>query len=825
MGRSLMNTVTNCTTGENSFPGNDDMLYGAALAVSGAQGDAVFRDLVRYLATSLRVDVAFIALPTESDPCRLRMLAFYVDGRMIEDFEYCIAGTPCETVIGQTYRIYPSNLAEHFPIDLDFKNLGLDCYAGYPLNDAHGQPLGLISVVARRPFPSEVQVESMLKIFAARAVTEIERARSEQALRRAEASYRAIFDAAEDAIFVHDWDTGAVVDVNPKACEVYGYTAEQMRGASIADLSSDVPPYTAADAARWLSVAKQTGGAQFEWHRRSRDGSLHWDEVRLKSTVINGKPHVLAFTREITARKQADAALRASEARYRLLFEMESDAILLIDVPTLRIVDANRAALQLYGYPREELLGLAAPSLSTDPERTARAIRANSGPARVPLRLHRKRDASVFPVEIANNALNLDGRPMLLAAIRDVTERQRAEEARSQLEAQLRQAQKMEAIGHLTGGIAHDFNNILTSIMGYIALAGERPCVGEDTRLAHYLDQAQTAVRRARDLIHQMLTFSRGQRGEPRPVALSAVIQEATKLLRSILPSSVELNADQARDLPQTLIDPVHVEQVLMNLCINARDAMNHAGTIRLELRATQYVGTACTSCRQLVAGPYLEFAVSDNGPGIPDDVMDRMFEPFFTTKEVGKGSGMGLATVHGIVHEYGGHVLVETRAGAGATFRILLPPLPHSPPAGGDADREANATRPLPTRLSGRVLVVDDEEMVAQLMYEMLSGWGLQTTVMRNPLEAYDWFAQDPTRIDLVLSDYTMPRLNGLELAQRLTLIRPELPVLLYSGYGTDIDPREASRHGVCGVFSKPVEPSTLIEILREHLPSADVT
>jgi CheY-like chemotaxis protein len=262
-----------------------------------------------------------------------------------------------------------------------------------------------------------------------------------------------------------------------------------------------------------------------------------------------------------------------------------------------------------------------------------------------------------------------------------------------------------------------------------------------------------------------------------------------------------------------------------MNLCINARDAMNHAGTIRLELHAMQALGAACTSCRQLVAGPYLELAVSDSGPGIPDDVMERMFEPFFTTKEVGKGSGMGLATVHGIVHEYGGHVLVATRAGAGTTFRILLPPLPHAQHADEEARRETRSARALPTRLSGRVLVVDDEEMVAQLMYDMLSGWGLQTTVMRNPLEAHDWFAQDPARIDLVLSDYTMPRLTGLELAQRLTLLRPELPVLLYSGYGTDIDPREASRHGVCGVFSKPVEPNTLIDILREHLPSADVT
>ncbi len=320
------------------------VLHSAALAVSGADGDAVFRELVRHLATTLDVELAFIALPTEADGGRLRMLAFYLDGKMIEDFEYPLAGTPCETVLGQRYRLYSAGLRERFPLDADFRKLGLECYAGYPLVDA----LGLIAVAARRPFAYPDQVESLLKIFAARAVTEIARRRADQALRSAEASYRAIFDAAEDAIFVHDWDTGAVVDVNPKACEVYGYSYEELKRASVADVSSGEPPYTESDAVRWIEQAKRTGSAAFEWHRRNRDGSLHWDDVRLKRAIIDDKPHVLAFTREITERKLAEAALRASEERYRMLFEMESDAIVLVDVESLRIVDANRSALALY---------------------------------------------------------------------------------------------------------------------------------------------------------------------------------------------------------------------------------------------------------------------------------------------------------------------------------------------------------------------------------------------------------------------------------------------------------------------------------------------
>jgi PAS domain S-box-containing protein len=690
------------STGSQSIPGQtpappagEDMLHGAAEAVSMAEGDTAFRDLVRYLARSLQVDVAFIALPHEADRARMRMAAFYADGRLIEDFEYPLAGTPCETVMGQTFRLYPTGLRDRFPLDADFRAMALDAYAGYPMSDARGEALGLIAVASRRPFASPPLVESTLKILAARVAGELER-------------------------------------------------------------------------------------------------------------------------------RRAEAELRASEARYRQLFEMESDAILLIDVATLRIVDANRAASALYGYTREELLALTAADLSMQPEVTASTIRAHTGPGRVPLRHHRRKDGSAFPVEIANNTLELGGRPTLLAAIRDVTERQQAEEARMALEAQLRQAQKMEAIGHLSGGVAHDFNNILTSVMGYVALAADRPAAQADAKLEHYLEQAQSAVQRARELIRQMLTFSRGQRGEPRAVSLPQLVAESSKLLRSTLPTSVELITQLAPDLPPTLIDPVHLEQVLLTLCINARDAMQAAGTIRVTLGEARFAGGVCASCRNRIDGTFLVLGVSDSGSGIDPATMDRMFEPFFTTKEVGKGSGMGLATVHGIVHEYGGHVCVQTAPGAGATFQVLLPPLREGERTVPGSPGAAAAAPPGAHRLEGRVLVVDDDDMVASLLEEMLAGWGLAAKVCRSPLQALQWFEQDPAQFDLVLTDYTMPKMTGVELARQLTQLAPELPVLLYSGYGSDIDPDQAARSGVCALVAKPVEPGQLFALLRDHLPAA---
>jgi PAS domain S-box-containing protein len=679
---------------------NEEALRSAALAVSSAEGGAVYPELVRYLAETLIVDLAFIALPVENDHSRLRMLAFYLDGRIVEDFEYDMSGTPCETVLGQQFRIYPSALQERFPCDADFKALGVHAYAGHPLTGANGESLGIISVVARKSFENPGRVESILKIFAARALTEIERERADRALRTAEASYRAIFDASEDAIFVHDWDTGAVVDVNPKACELYGYDRDALCRLAVGDISAGEGPHTAEDAMRHFELAKARGSVQIEWRRRNQDGSLHWHDVCVKRAVIGGQRRMLAFKR-------------------------------------------------------------------------------------------------------------------------DITERKLAEEQRAKLEAQLRQAQKMEAIGQLTGGIAHDFNNILTSIVGYLALAEEHPAASGDARLGRYLQQTQAAARRARDLIQQMLTFSRGQRGSPRPLSLANVVAESTTLLRSTLPATMEIETDWDRRLPTVMVDPVHVEQVLLNLCINARDAMGASGSIRVRLRLSDGSECICASCRKSVHGHHVELIVEDTGPGIAPEILERMFEPFFSTKDVGKGSGMGLATVHGIVHEYGGHVVVDTSEETGTTFRILFMPLAEpQPDAFATPDQTSDASHQR-HRLRGRVLVVEDEVMVGEFMVDLLQSWGLDATWQRNPVEAEQWFMQDPGRIDLVITDQTMPKVSGLELTQRLALVRPDLPIIVYTGYSAGVTADIARRHGACALLAKPVDPEQLFTTLQGQLSS----
>jgi PAS domain S-box-containing protein len=559
-----------------------------------------------------------------------------------------------------------------------------------------------MAVVDRKPLRDRALTEWVLRIFSVRAAVELERRRVDEARRCSEESYRSIFEATEDALFVHDAETGAILDVNPKACAVYGYTPEEMRSIDIGLLSSGVEPYTLANALKLIDRAKREGPVRVDWQGRNRDGTLHWDEVFIKAVKIGGADRILAVTR-------------------------------------------------------------------------------------------------------------------------DVTERKRAEEDRIRLESQLRQAQKMEAIGQLTGGIAHDFNNILTSSLGYLTMAQAQAVYYGDAKLAKYLDRAERSGLRAKELIQQMLTFSRGQRGDPRSLQLAPQLNEAVKLLTSSLPSSVEIQTEFGTDVPCVMVDPLHVEQVLMNLCINARDAMQGQGSLTITLKAANCDHSVCAACHQPVKGAFVELAVTDSGPGIETPVLERMFEPFFSTKEVGKGSGMGLAMVHGIVHEYGGHIQVDTVLGRGTTLRVWFPAwFPASAADQGQGalpESDAVAADGL-TALRGRVLLADDESSVREFMDDLLGSWGFSVTVAGNGVEACERFAANPDDFDLVVLDQTMPRMTGLEASEQLLKLRPDVPVVLATGYSEHVTEGRVSAAGIRALVRKPLDISAFRTLLETLLP-----
>jgi PAS domain S-box-containing protein len=795
----------------------EDRLREAALAVSGAEGEKVYEELLTALASILGVEFAQVAVYELPARTHFRTVARVINGKPVDNAVYPLAGTPCGNAVGRAFGFYPRGVREQFREDIELQALGIEGYAAATLNDARGGPIGLLSVLSRKPLANEPLFEAMLKIFAARIGAEIERRRTESVLRSSESQYRAMFDAAADALILRDADY-RVVDVNPAFLSATGTRREDLIGVD----GLIVIPQQLRE--RLFELHKRAIGGEhilFEAPATAPDGSQVEVEVRGVPMTHQGKPHVLYVGRNITERKAQENRLRANEEQYRAIFNAIDEALVLRDAE-FRVVDVNHAYEMMSGFPRDEVVGEYGLTFSAPENRESRLAlhrRALAG-EQVQFEVDgRSKDGRDFAVEVRLVPIQYRGQPHVLQIGQEATARRTAESERAQLEAQLRQAQKMEALGHLTGGIAHDFNNILQGIMGNLALASGRQAELNDAPLGRYLDRAHHSAQRARELIAQMLTFSRGQRGKRRQVALPELVRDACKLLRSTLPSTIDLRLNVDEAVPQLELDPVQVEQVVLNLCINARDAMCGSGAIRVGLRPPARIRAVCASCRQKVDGNYIEFSVRDTGPGISPAVMERMFEPFFSTKDVGRGTGMGLSLAHGIVHEHDGHILVDSMPNERTKFRVLLP----APQAGAAETpaflKAASAPSQARARLAGRVLVVDDEETIREFMSDLLGGWGLEVTTLPDGAAARDAVAADPRRYDLVITDHTMPQLTGLALAREISRLRPDLPVILYTGYAEDLSPQALRDAGVTQLVRKPVEPAQFFPILAAHL------
>jgi PAS domain S-box-containing protein len=792
----------------------------AALAVSQSEDETLYRQLSRYMCAILGIEGAFIATISPERPGDLQMLAFHLDGAVQENFGYQIAGTPCETVVGQCYQLYSGNLPELFPHDEGFRRMGLESYAGHPLRSANGRPLGLIAAISRRPFADRALVEATLRIFAVRVTAELERGQAEQELRASEEQYRTIFNSAVDAMIL--WNSQIRrVDVNAAYERTFGWKREQVLGDAQQPLGYGCTSEYAAPREAMVRRALAGEACNAELESVRSDGTHIFVDVHTLPFRHQGEPHALAIVRDVTERKRAEEALRASEEQYRTIFNAAVDAFVLKDEHH-RIVDVNDAYLRMHAFKREQMIGrhlseFIPTELQEKCNRLLPEILAG-----VPCRLEaqtRRADGGLLDVEIHGVPMLYRGRPHALVMMRDLTESRRAAAAHAELEGRLRQAQKMEAIGQLTGGIAHDFNNLLTSIMGYVSLAADRETATSDSRLSGYLAQVRRSCERARDLIQQMLVFSRPRRGSSRSAALSSIVKGALPTLAAGLPDGLELGVDLDESAPPVYVDPSQVEQVLLNLCINARDATDGVGRLNIAVRPMKANQALCTGCRECANGAFVELVVEDDGHGMSADVLDRIFEPFFSTKETGKGSGMGLAMVHGIVHEHGGHVLVKSVEGRGSRFRVLWPVAAE---AGEGAPRSTEPTLPvrLPRpALRGNVLVVDDEESVGEFMRELLGTWGIDATCASRPDVALQMVTAAPDRFDAVITDQSMPRMSGLELTHRLREVRPELPVILYTGHGDGLSDEEIAAARLQALVRKPVDPGVLGQALGKCL------
>ena len=404
----------------------------------------------------------------------------------------------------------------------------------------------------------------------------------------------------------------------------------------------------------------------------------------------------------------------------------------------------------------------------------------------------------------------------------DITDRHHAEVERERLQRQLAQAQKMESIGLLTGGIAHDFNNMLASVLGYSRLALQRYGAANPPKFGDYLGEVITAGEHARDLVAQMLAFSRGEDAEITEVGIPPLVDELMKLLRPTVASSIAISVDIAPGLPPVMANRVQLQQVLLNLCLNARDATGEVGRIAIAARRQHFDSADCASCLREFEGDFVVLSVSDDGAGIAAPAQERIFEPFYTTKSGHKGSGMGLAMVHGIVHRIGGHIGLLSAPGRGSTFTVALPAVPA--PARTQAPAPAQAGPDGAWTVAGwpaRVLVVDDEPAVAECTAETLVLAGFDASFETDPARALARLERDPAAIDVLITDQTMPRLTGQQLALAAMALRPDLPVLLVTGHSTAVDEAAALACGIRAFLRKPVDPERLLGAVNAALPA----
>jgi two-component system cell cycle sensor histidine kinase/response regulator CckA len=470
----------------------------------------------------------------------------------------------------------------------------------------------------------------------------------------------------------------------------------------------------------------------------------------------------------------------------------------------------NQAAIKAYGYSREEFMSMTLDDLQppADLARVRKIVEElPAGVSKPGAYRHRKKDGRIIDVDITLHKFALGNAPCVLAVALDITERNR-------MELQLRQAQKMEAIGSLAGGVAHDFNNLLSVILSYSRMLSESLKPGDPMR--DDLQEISQAGLRAADLTRQLLAFSRQQVLEPRVLDLNAVIKGVAKMLRRLVGEDVDLSLVSALELGAVRADPGQVEQVLMNLVVNSRDAMPDGGKLTIETANVALDSSYAAAHPGVVAGRYVMLAVSDSGSGMDAATRERIFDPFFTTKEMGTGTGLGLATVFGIVQQSGGHIWVYSEQGVGTTFKVYLPQTDSAYDAPAVTSSDVVVTRGTET-----ILLVEDEEAVRVLTRTILERHGYRVIEAQSGGDALLICEQHTATIHLLLTDVVMPRMSGRKLAERLSSVRPEMKVLYMSGYTDD----SIVRHGVLesGVafLQKPITPETLTQKLREVLDS----
>ncbi|MBU6409622.1 MAG: PAS domain S-box protein, partial [Verrucomicrobia bacterium] len=672
-----------------------------------------------------------------------------------------------------------------------------------------GRLAGLLLIQNHTPSGYSAEDLEMLKTLSAQCGGALERVWAEQALHESQQRFRDLFENSPDAIFVEDLDA-AILDVNFTACMLHGMTREEMIGKNALN---DLVPLARRDNAR--ADFQMLAAGKLSWaegESLAADGRIIPVEVRAGRIEFAGKPALLLHVRDISERRASIAAVRSSEALFRSVWENSADGMRLTDENGV-IVAVNDAYCRLVAMSADALEGKpftvvyssgvdAAQMLNDHREQFSERARQ-----RKTQQQHVLHDGRSLAFEITDSFIEMQGRSLLmLSLLRDVTAQRRLEE-------QLRQAQKMEAIGQLAGGVAHDFNNILTVIHGHASLLAMAELPENSSRSAQQIMQA---AERAAGLTRQLLTFSRRQLIQPRRLDMNKVVGNMTDMLGRILGEDVTLELNYSKDPAWVEADAGMMEQVLLNLAVNARDAMPRGGKLSVRIAIVNVDEAQAQRHAEARPGQFVCVSKSDTGCGISPENLPRIFEPFFTTKDIGKGTGLGLATVYGIVKQHQGWVEVESAVGKGTTFRIYIPRV----------QREPASEKPT-TRVTVRgghegILVVEDEKPVRELVARVLEKHGYEVFHASSAEEALQIWDEHRDVVQLLLTDLIMPgSMNGRELAEKLWQQRPGLKVVFTSGYSADIVGKDFKLEPDVNFLQKPYHPQTLALTVRRCLDS----
>ena len=636
----------------------------------------------------------------------------------------------------------------------------------------------------------------------------LQRAQTEEALRHSQRRFRELFDNSPDAIFVEDM-AGTVLDANRTACALHGLNLEELIGKNVVE--ELVPP--AARAAARADFHKLATG-QISW---AEGESLHTDgrsvpvELRVVRVEYDGKPALLFHVRDVTERRAAETALRSSETLFRSVWENSVDGMRLTD-ENGNMVAVNEAFCRLVGLTQPQLEGKLFTVVYSERADWEQFLRRHRELFRAgTLQAKREREFVLHDnrrvvFEIADSYVESGGKPrLLLSLFRDVT-------GHKQLEEQYRQSQKMEAIGQLAGGIAHDFNNILTIILGHSSLLTLTPL---DAKQMVSAQQIKLASERAAGLTRQLLAFGRKQIFSPRAVDLNRVVGNLTEMLTRLLGEDIALQINLCHDSAVIEADPGMLEQILLNLAVNSRDAMPRGGQLAIRIYRCEVDDTHLRKSVEAATGQFICLSHTDTGGGIPPENLPRIFEPFFTTKELGKGTGLGLATVYGIVKQHGGWVEVASELGTGTTFDIYLPTT--NAPLGTP---EITDTQFIARGGTETILVVEDERDLREIVTRTLNRHGYRVFQAVDANTALQTWSEYKDKIDLIFTDVIMPGgMNGREMAEQIWQERPKTKVIFSTGYGADALGKDFKLDANLNYLQKPYLPAALARIIRRCL------